>query len=431
MALNRESGALASADAKGGVTAWYSELSSVEKRTIWACWAGWVLDAMDLMIYSMVMPTLIALWHMTNAQAGTLATAALLSSAIGGWVTGMLCDRIGRVRMLQICILWFAVFTALSGLATSPDQLLILRALQGLGFGGEWAAGAVLIGEIIQSKHRGKALGVVQSGFQWGYGLAVLLSTLFFSIMAATMAWRALFFAGLLPALLVFFVRRYVPESPVFEKARGKQVNPFMIFSREHVRTTIITSLFCLGVAGGALAITIWLPTFLKTTRGLSVLGSGGYLAVYLIGAIVGNIVSGYLSDVVGRRNNFAAFAIMSFITVVLFTFLPISDSWMLVLGFPLGFFTQGIFGAIGPFLSEQFPTNIRVTGQGFSYSFGRAVGSFVPTLVGILSASVPLGQAIGIVSLGGYALIIITAYLLPETKGIDLASLDKPPKRA
>lgn len=409
---------------------WYGELSAMEKRTIWACWAGWVLDAMDLMIYSMVMPTLIALWSMTNAQAGTLATAALLSSAIGGWVTGMLCDRVGRVRMLQICILWFALFTALSGFSTSPDQLLILRALQGLGFGGEWAAGAVLMGEIIQAKHRGKALGVVQSGFQWGYGLAVLLSTLLFSIMAASNAWRALFFAGSLPALLVFFVRRYVPESPVFKNTKTK-ANPFMIFSREHLGTTIITSLFCLGVAGGALAITIWLPTFLKTTRGLSVLGSGGYLAVYLIGAIIGNIVSGYLADVIGRRNNFAAFAIFSFITVVLFTFLPISDPLMLVLGFPLGFFTQGIFGAIGPFLSEQFPTNIRVTGQGFAYSFGRAAGSFVPTLVGMLSASLPLGQAIGVVSLCGYALIIVTAYLLPETKGIDLASLDKPPKGA
>lgn len=431
MTLNRETGLLPTTQAKGAVTAWYGDLSPVEKRTIWACWAGWVLDAMDLMIYSMVMPALIALWHMTNAQAGTLATAALLSSAIGGWITGMLCDRIGRVRMLQICILWFAVFTALSGFANSPDQLLLLRALQGLGFGGEWAAGAVLIGEIIQANHRGKALGVVQSGFQWGYGVAVLLSTLFFSIMSAAIAWRALFFVGALPALLLFFVRRFVPESPVFEKAKDNQVNPFMIFSRAHIRTTIITSLFCLGVAGGALAITIWLPTFLKTTRGLSVLGSGGYLAVYLIGAIVGNIVSGYLADAIGRRNNFAAFAILSFITVVLFTFLPVSDSWMLVLGFPLGFFTQGIFGAIGPFLSEQFPTNIRVTGQGFSYSFGRAVGSFVPTMVGILSASVPLGQAIGIVSLGGYALVIITAYLLPETKGIDLAALNNSPKRA
>ena len=179
------------------MTNWYGELSTTERRTIWACWAGWVLDAMDLMIYSLAMPTLIALWSMTNAQAGSLATAALLSSALGGWISGMLCDRIGRVRILQICIIWFAFFTALSGFTNSPDQLLIVRTLQGIGFGGEWAAGAVLMGELIQPRHRGKALGVVQSGFQWGYGLAVLLSTVLFSIMAASNAWRALFFVGM------------------------------------------------------------------------------------------------------------------------------------------------------------------------------------------------------------------------------------------
>src|SRR5580704_4169055 len=140
------------------MTGWYSELSTTEKRTIWACWAGWVLDSMDLMIYAMVMPVLIKLLSMTNQEAGLLATSALVSSALGGWISGMLCDRIGRIRMLQIAILWFAFFTALSGLTNSSNQLLIVRSLQGFGFGGEWAAGAVLMGEIIQPKHRGKAL---------------------------------------------------------------------------------------------------------------------------------------------------------------------------------------------------------------------------------------------------------------------------------
>jgi MFS family permease len=404
---------------------WYTELSATEKRTIWACWAGWVLDSMDLMIYAMVMPTLITLWSMSNQQAGFLATAALFSSALGGWLTGMLCDRVGRVRMLQICILWFAFFTALSGLTNSPDQLLIVRTLQGLGFGGEWAAGAVLMGEIVQDRHRGKALGVVQGGFQWGYGVAVLLSTALFSVMAAKDAWRLLFFFGAIPALLVFYVRRYVPESAIFEKAKEAPRSPLAIFSPGMLRVTILTSLLCLGIAGGALAITIWLPTFLKTTRGLSVLNSGGYLLVYLAGAIIGNIASGYLADGIGRRINFFLFAVCSFAIVVLYTHLPISDQAMLFLGFPLGFFTQGIFGAIGPFLSEQFPTSIRATGQGFAYSFGRAVGSFVPTVVGTLSATMPLGQAIGVVSLFGYGLIVIATFFLPETRGKPLETVE------
>jgi MFS family permease len=409
------------------MSSWYSELSATEKRTIWACWAGWVLDSMDLMIFSMVMPTLIAIWAMTNQQAGFLATAALVSSAIGGWVTGMLCDRVGRVRMLQISILWFAFFTTISGLTNSPDQLLIVRSLQGFGFGGEWAAGAVLLGEIIQPKHRGKALGIIQGGFQWGYALAVLLSTLMFSAMAASSAWRWLFFVGALPALLVFFVRRFVPESQVFKDAKKTPQNPLAIFSPGMLRTTILTSLLCLGIAGGALAITIWLPTFLRTTRGLSVLNSGGYLLVYLAGAMIGNIASGYLADSIGRRKNFFVFAVCSFAIVILYTYLPISDRAMLFLGFPLGFFTQGIFGAIGPFLSEQFPTAIRATGQGFAYSFGRAVGAFVPAAVGTLSATIPLGESIGIVSLFGYGLIVIAAFLLPETRGRDLAAIEAP----
>jgi MFS family permease len=147
-------------------------------------------------------------------------------------------------------------------------------------------------------------------------------------------------------------------------------------------------------------------------------LNSGGYLLVYLAGAIIGNIVSGYLADSVGRRRNFFIFAVCSFAIVVLYTYLPISDRAMLFLGFPLGFFTQGIYGAIGPFLSEQFPTSIRATGQGFAYSFGRAVGAFVPPTVGTLSATMPLGQAIGVVSLFGYGLIVITTFFLPETRG-------------
>jgi MFS family permease len=326
--------------------------------------------------------------------------------------------------MLQFCIIWFAAFTALSGLTNSPEQLFVVRTLQGLGFGGEWAAGAVLIGEIIQAQHRGKALGIVQSGFQWGYGIAVILSTVAFSILSTALAWRVLFAIGLLPALLLFYVRRFVPDSTLFEAAKKDTQSPFAIFSPTMLRTTIVTSILCLGLAGGGLAITIWLPTFLKTTRGLSVLSSGGYLLVYLAGAIIGNIVSGFVADGIGRRWNFYIFSVCSFAAVVLYTYIPVSDQLMLVLGFPLGFFTQGIFGAIGPLLSEQFPTQIRATGQGFAYNFGRAAGSFVPTAVGMLSAKMPLGEAIGLVSLVGYGLIIISVSLLPETRGKNLETV-------
>ena len=149
---------------------WFSDMSTRERRTFWACFSGWALDAMDVQLYAVAMPTLIGLWGLSRAEAGMLGTSALIFSSLGGWLAGMLADRIGRVKVLQITILWFSVFTFLSGLANSYEQLLVLRSLQGLGFGGEWAAGAVLMAEVINPKVRGRAVGTVQSGWAVGYG---------------------------------------------------------------------------------------------------------------------------------------------------------------------------------------------------------------------------------------------------------------------
>ena len=165
---------------------------------------------MDVQLYSFVIPTLMAAWSISRADAGLLATVTLLVSAAGGWAAGILADRIGRVRTLQITILWFSFFTFLCAFTTSFEQLLVCRALQGLGFGGEWAAGAVLIGEMIRDKHRGKGGGTVHSGWAVGWGAAALLYTGFFSALPESVAWRALFAAGLLPALFVLYLRRHV-----------------------------------------------------------------------------------------------------------------------------------------------------------------------------------------------------------------------------
>src|ERR1700741_5443966 len=178
--------------------AWFEEASKTERRTFWGCFGGWALDAMDVQLYSLVIPTLIAAWGISKTQAGMLATSALLLSAVGGWIAGLLADRIGRVRTLQITIVWFALFTFASGLAPNFEQLFIARALMGLGFGGEWAAGAVLMGEVIRAEHRGKAVGTVQSGWAIGWGAAALLYALMFSLLPEAVAWRVLFFAGIL-----------------------------------------------------------------------------------------------------------------------------------------------------------------------------------------------------------------------------------------
>jgi MFS family permease len=405
-------------------TAWFSEMKPREKNTFWACFGGWVLDAMDVQLLSFVFPAIIAAFAISKGEAGLIGTATLFASAFGGWMAGSLADRIGRVRMLQITILWFAVFTFLCGFAQNYTQLVVLRALMGLGFGGEWAAAAVLIGEVIRPEHRGKAVGAMQSGWAVGWGLAAILATIFLSYFPPDTAWRALFWVGLTPALLVFFIRRNVDEPEVFEKTQnnldraGKKANFLEIFSPSMLKTTILTCVLTTGAQGGYYAITTWLPTFLRTERKLTVLGSGGYLAVIIIGSFVGYLVSAWLNDKIGRRANFILFAVCSIITVFVYTQLPINDSMMLVLGFPLGFFASGIFSGMGPILTELFPTRMRGSGQGFAYNFGRGVASFAPALVGQLSATMPLGQSIGVYALIAYGLLIIAALLLPETKG-------------
>src|SRR6266566_2381047 len=180
-----------------GTFAWMWDLGARERRVFGACVGGWALDAMDVQMYSFVIPALIATWGITRGQAGVLGTAALLASAFGGWIAGWIADRFGRVRTLQIAIAWFAVFTFLSGLAQNYSQMFVARGLLGLGFGGEWAAGAVLLGESIRAEHRGKALGMMQSGWAVGWGVAALLNAIFFSLLPIEMAWRGLFFVGI------------------------------------------------------------------------------------------------------------------------------------------------------------------------------------------------------------------------------------------
>jgi MFS family permease len=413
----------------GGAFAWYTDLGSKERRTFWACFGGWSLDAMDANLYSFVIPTLIAAWGMSRGEAGMLATAALLSSSIGGWMTGIICDRIGRVRTLQLTVVWFAVFTALSAFTNSYSELLVVRILQGIGFGGEWAAGALLIGEIIRPQHRGKGNGVVHSGWAVGWAAAALLYTFLFSVLPPQHAWRVLFAAGLLPAAFVFFIRRFIEEPSSFVAVQRKyqqgaaRASSLRIFQGPYLRITLFASLLAVGAQGGFYAIMVWLPTYLKTTRSLSVLNTGGYLMVVISASFLGYVISAYLTDVIGRRKCFYLFSICSVLTVLAYTFLDIGNTAMLFLGFPLGFFASGIYSPIGAFFNELYPTEIRGSGVGFCFNFGRAVGAVFPALVGALSGTISLGQAIGFFAVGAYGLIIIAASLLPETMGQALRS--------
>jgi MFS family permease len=400
---------------------WYGESSPLEKRTFWASFGGWALDALDVQMFSLAIPALIAAFAITKAEAGLLGSITLFFGAIGGWIGGALGDRFGRVKALQITILTFAAATFACAFAMSYTQLLALKAIQGLGFGAEWACGAVLMAEIISPEHRGRALGTVQSAWAVGWGAAVVLSALVFTYVPAAIGWRVLFALGLLPALLILYIRRGLKEPARLGKAGTPQ--PFWatlsgIFHADVLRSTLIGGLFGIGAHGGYAALTTFLPTFLREERHLSVLGSSAYLAVIIVAFFCGCVASGIFSDRFGRRANVAFFAASCVATVLVYIFAPLSNSEMLVLGFPLGFFSAGIPASMAALFSELYPAGVRGTGVGFCYNFGRVVSAAFPFLVGYLADRIGLGPAIGIDAAFAYSLVLLAVLMLPETRG-------------
>ncbi|SPA17578.1 MFS transporter [Cupriavidus taiwanensis] len=406
---------------------WLKETTQAERKTLFAAFVGYGVDAFDYMIYTFMIPTFILVWGMTKAEAGYIATGALISSAVGGWLAGILADKYGRVRILQLTVLWFSFFTFLSGFTQSPEQLFVTRMLQGLGFGGEWSVGSVLIAEMIRARHRGKAVGLVQSSWAVGWGLSAIAFWAIYAAFDQQYAWRVLFWTGVLPAIFILYIRRNISEPAVYQETRAKlartgQSNNFMlIFKPGVLRVTVLASLLATGMQGAYYSVTTWLPTYLKMERNLSVLNTSGYLMVLIAGSFAGYLTSAWLSDHLGRRRCFMLFAVSAATLVICYTQLPITDAAMLLLGFPLGFFLSGIFSGMGAYLTELYPSHIRGSGQGFSYNFGRAVGSVFPAMIGHMSATMSLGVAIGYLAAGAYGLVVVACLLLPETQGREL----------
>ncbi|AQH01412.1 MFS transporter [Burkholderia sp. KK1] len=407
---------------------WLKDLTPREMTTLRACFAGWTLDALDVQIFSFVVPTLIAVWGIGKQQIGILGTIALVTSAIGGWLAGVLADRFGRVRVLQITIGWYAVFTCLCGFAQNFEQFLIFRALQGIGFGGEWAAGSVLIAEVIRDKYRSRAGGFVQSGWAVGWGIAAIIYTTLFSFVPEHTAWRWLFWIGIAPAALVFFLRRHVDEPDIFARnkaqsgAKGESL--FAVFRPEFFWTTIKLSIFTTGCQGATYIYQVWLPTFLRTERGLSVVGTGGFTVALIAGSFIGFIVGAHLGDAIGRRKTFFLSTVGAALMLVVYIVLPISNNVMLPSGVLLGMFTYMVFAPLGPYLSEIYPTTMRGSGQGFCYNAGRGVGALFPLLIGVLASQMPLSKSIAIFGFIAYGLMFVALCFLPETKGRSLQAV-------
>ena len=401
---------------------WLNDTTIPERRALLAAFGGYGVDGFDTMIYTFIVPTLLALWGMSKAEAGYIATGALLTSALGGWAAGVLADRYGRVRILQLTIAWFALFTFLSGFTDSFGQLLLVRSMQGLGFGGEWAVGSILIAETIRARNRGRATGLVQSSWAVGWAGAAFAFWGLYAVLRPEHAWRVLLWLGVLPALLVIYIRRNVAEPPVYLQARARpDARPaaaLAIFRGPLLRTTTLASLMSAGMLGAYYSVTTWLPTYLNTERHLSVAGTATYLLVLIGGCFAGYLSSAWLSDAIGRRRCFVLFAVGGILAVLAYTHIHAGNSLTELLGFPLGFFNSGIFAGTGAYLTELYPTAVRGSGQGFSYSFGRALGAICPALIGRASVQYSLGEAIGAMTVAAYGLVILAVWALPETRG-------------
>lgn len=438
-----ESGAALSVPEAGGKTAgllaWYQEAPKKVRRVFWTCTVAWGLDSMDALVYQYMIPVLISAFGMTLGQAGAIASANYFASSIGGWVGGWLSDRYGRVRILQVTILWFSFFSFLSGFAQNYEQLFVIRVLQGLGFGAEWAVGAVLLGEIISPKHRGKAMGTVHSGAAIGSGLAALLAGPVVMLFPPEYGWRVVFWLGLAPALLVFFLRRNDDEPEVFVatrerlKAEQRRVTPAAIFRPAVLRITALTCLLALGAQGAGYAVSNYLTTFLQFERGLSAATAGVLVLFNSVGGFFGFIINSYIGDKLGRRMTFRLFGLGFVIAATFYLYGPLGSSvWALLpAGTVYGFFQFGIYASFGPYFTELFPTEIRATGQAFSYNFGRATSGLFIQGVAFLSTSMALSTGMMLMGMTGVACAVVATLMLPETVGRDLATIGESPKES
>jgi MFS family permease len=421
-----------------GAQTWYGALGARGRKAFRAAFAGYMMDAFDLIVLTLSLTAIGATFDIGTGATGALSTVTLSASAVGGVLGGVLADRIGRARTLMLTVGVYSLFTFLSGLASSYEMLIVFRVFQGIGFGGEWGVGAVLVAELVRPESRGKALGWVQSAWAVGWAIAVVAYLIVFELFDETTAWRILMCLGLLPGLLIVYIRRAVEDPEIFAKTRRKteagepeavaahahELPLKQIFRHDLLRVTLAASLLATGIQGGYYAMFTWIPTYLKTERDLTVVGTSGYLFVVIAGAFLGYLSAGFVHDRLGRRRTFALFAALAGASLVVYFLVPSgANTTLLLVGFPLGFFASGCFSGFGSYLAELYPTRARGTGGGFCYNVGRGIGALFPGIIGFLADVVGLGGAVAF-GVFGYVIAIVALAFLPETHGRELSEL-------
>jgi MFS family permease len=405
-----------------------ADLRGPRRRAFLAAGLGWALDGFDWTMYAFAITAIVASLGVSVADASFVVTSALIASAVGGVLGGVLADRFGRVRVLTWVILAYSVFTALTATSQNLTQLFVWRTLHGFAFGAEWAVGAALLAEYAVPAHRGRTMGWLQSMYAVGWAFSTAAYLISFSVLDDGLAWRVLFLAGIIPALAAFVIRRRTRDRVAGPTGRAKISLP-LLFARGQRRTTIIATLLGVGDQGIYYSVFIFLPLFLKQERGLSVIGTATYTWVAIVGSFIGYVSAGYIHDALGRRPGFSVFFVGSAASIALFVLAPVeSTSLGLVVTFFLGFFASGQAAGMGAYLAELFPTKMRGAGQGFAYNVGRGLAAGAPGAVGAATAAIGLGSAILVVGAVASALALVSVWLLPETRGREI--VEREPQR-
>jgi MFS family permease len=389
--------------------------------TLFAAQAGYMLDAMDVLLFVFAVNVLRDQFHLSATQAGLVSSFTLAFSAVGGIGFGILSDRIGRAKSLIWSIVIYSVASAGTALSWNLGSLLFWRALIGIGLGAEWSAGAVLVAETWPAEHRAKAVGIMQSGWALGYLLAAGVT----AVVLPRWGWKALFLTGLLPAALALVLRNKIEEPEIWKQSKLRpKVSPAGIFRGELLRRTVLASALATAVLFAYWGLFTWIPGFLSASRerggaGLSIVRTSAFVVPMQIGAFAGYVAFGWLADKIGRRPAFVLYVLGAAIATPIYG-ASHDERTLLLLGPVIGFLGTGFFSLFGAMLAELYPTQLRGAGQGFVYNIGRGLSSMAPWVVGFFADRYGIGASLALNSaffLLGAALI----FTLPETKKVAL----------
>jgi MFS family permease len=394
---------------------WLTGATTAQKRALLTTSLGWMLDSMDMMLFSLVLVDLERDLHMSAATAGLLMTLTLISAAIGGVFFGWLADKIGRTHALIFSMLIYSIFTAACGLAHSIVQLGIFRFLLGLGIGGEWAAGGALVAETWPDEHRGKAIGIAQSSWAVGYALGATITAL----VMPHFGWRAVFFVGVFPALVTIWIRRSVKEPEIWQQKAATMPLRSM-FQGKLGRATLITASMNAASLFAWWGLFTWIPRFLSLPvsqggRGLNIVQTSEWTIIMQAGTALGYLSFGYLADIFGRKRVYIGFLLVAAALVPLYA--HTRDPHLLLLFGPIvGFFGTGFFSGFTIIASEVFPTAVRGTAMGVVYNVGRFLGAGAPYLIGYITDISGIELALSSISIA-FLVAAFIAMGLHETK--------------